>query len=113
MIEAIVTIFRDLDLNQKTPFAYELDYSCRGHFIQVVSKDNQVKIWDEDRVVKKSGPTKRALSYLSSNAKTYLPSHVFAYYSGRNERIESIFQDHQRRFSKALREGSDELGNGS
>ena len=27
MIEAIVTIFRDLDLNQKTAFDYELDYT--------------------------------------------------------------------------------------
>ena len=33
MIEAIVTIFRDLDLNQKTEFAYQLDYTCRGHHI--------------------------------------------------------------------------------
>lgn len=26
-----MTIFRDLDLNQKTEFEYELDYFCRGH----------------------------------------------------------------------------------
>ena len=29
-----------------------------------------------------------------------LPSHVFAYYSGRNERIEALFQEHQRRFNQ-------------
>jgi predicted ATPase len=107
MIEAIVTIFRDLDLNQKTPFAYELDYTCRGHRIEIdtISEKSKVTITDKDAKKAKT----QALSYLQRYSKKYLPSHVFAYYSGRNERIESIFQDHQRRFSKALREGNDEL----
>lgn len=29
-----------------------------------------------------------------------LPSHIFAYYSGRNERMETLFQEHQRRFNR-------------
>jgi hypothetical protein len=29
-----------------------------------------------------------------------LPSHIFAYYSGRNDRIEGLFQEHQRRFNR-------------
>ncbi len=35
MIEAIVTIFRDLDLNEPTAFDYELDYEIRDHAIRV------------------------------------------------------------------------------
>ena len=35
LIEAIVTIFRDLDLNQETAFDYELDYEVCGHQIAV------------------------------------------------------------------------------
>lgn len=31
-------------------------------------------------------------------ARTFLPSHIFAYYSGKNERMECLFQDHQRQF---------------
>lgn len=109
MIEAIVTIFRDLDLNPKegTSFGYELDYTCRGHRIEIKAMSDKSEVTIIDNDTKKSKT--QALSYLQRYAKRYLPSHVFAYYSGRNERIESIFQDHQRRFSNALREGSDEL----
>ena len=46
MIEAIVTIFRDLDLNQKTEFDYELDYWCRGNLIRVDSAAEKVNVTD-------------------------------------------------------------------
>jgi predicted ATPase len=107
MIEAIVTIFRDLDLNQKTDFAYELDYTCRGNRVQVNTMDEKGKatITEQDAVESKEF----AMSYLHRNSKTLLPSHIFAYYSGRNERIETLFQQHQQRFYNALLEGSDEL----
>ena len=105
MIEAIVTIFRDLDLNQKTEFEYELEYTCRGHSVRVDGAKGRVYITGPED----SDPIERAISYLSSNAKRYLPNHVFAYYSGKSERIEAIFQQHQQRFYKALLDGSDEL----
>jgi hypothetical protein len=38
-----------------------------------------------------------------------LPSHVFAYYSGRNERIEALFQEHQRRFNQLQEITTDEV----
>ena len=38
-----------------------------------------------------------------------LPSHVFAYYSGRNERIEALFQEHQRRFNQRQEITTDEV----
>ncbi len=105
MIEAIVTIFRDLDLNQRTQFDYEMEYSCRGYNIRIDSSKGRVYITSP----KRSNATTHAISYLSNNAKRYLPNHVFAYYSGKSERIEAIFQQHQQRFYKALLEGSDEL----
>ncbi|MBU4152409.1 MAG: AAA family ATPase, partial [Proteobacteria bacterium] len=107
MIEAIVTIFRDLDLNQKTDFAYEIDYTCRGHHIQVNAMEEKGKA-----SITESGedsPKEFAISHLQRHAKKYLPSHVFAYYSGRNERIEALFQQHQQKFYDALLGGSDEL----
>jgi predicted ATPase len=107
MIEAIVTIFRDLDLNQKTDFGYELDYACRGYQVRISAMESkgQVSISDDGFESCKTF----ALSYLQKHAKEYLPSHVFAYYSGRNQRIESIFQQHQQRFYDALINGNDEL----
>jgi predicted ATPase len=107
MIEAIVTIFRDLDLNQKTEFAYELDYTCRGHRIQVNAMVDKGKVTITEHAAE--NPKEFAISHLQRHAKKYLPSHVFAYYSGRNQRIEAIFQQHQQRFYDALIKGSDEL----
>lgn len=107
MIEAIVTIFRDLDLNQKTEFAYQLDYACRGYHIQVdaMGEKGKVTITEQDT----GQPREFALSHLQRYARKFLPSHVFAYYSGRSERIEALFQQHQQRFIEALNSGSDEL----
>lgn len=105
MIEALVTIFRDLDLNQKTDFAYEIDYVCRGHLVKVDGVNDKVQIVDASETASREHP----ISYLSRNSKKYLPNHVFAYYSGRSERIETIFQQHQQRFYKALLDGNDNL----
>lgn len=111
MIEAIVTIFRDLDLNQKTEFDYELDYWCRGHLIRVNGATGRVNVTDSNLAITLGEGSDFAISHLSrgNNAKRYLPNHVFAYYSGRSERIEAIFQQHQQRFYKALLDGSDDL----
>jgi len=107
MIEAIVTIFRDLDLNRSTEFNYEIDYTCRGHSIKVNAMDGKGRVEISDC---ETGETKEhALSYLERKGKLYLPSHIFAYYSGRNERIEALFQQHQQRFYDALVGGRDEL----
>src|ERR1700755_1277505 len=35
LLEAIITIFRDLDLNQVASLDSELDYSIREHFIEI------------------------------------------------------------------------------
>jgi predicted ATPase len=108
MIEAIVTIFRDLDLNKQTEFDYELEYWCRGHFVRVKSAENKVEVFDQNLASTLDKGSNFALSYLSRNAEQYLPKHVFAYYSGRNERIEALFLTHQRRFYKALLDGDEE-----
>ena len=72
LIEAIVTIFRDLDLRAKTPFGYALEYQCRGHHIQVtVEPDRRAQVViDGD---------KRSAGYLADHARQYLPSQMFAY----------------------------------
>lgn len=104
LLEAIVIIFRDLDLNQDASFDYELDYTVRGN--QITLKAERAK--DKRPAVtingKPSTPT-----YLSDHAKAYLPAHVFAYYSGKNERLEALFQPHQERFKKLLRGDGDAL----
>jgi len=94
LIEAIITIFRDLDLDKEASFDYELTYSIRGNLVRLLAKTSEQKrpfVWVNGR--------QESQTHLLRN-KQLLPSHIFAYYSGRNERIEELFQEHQRRFNR-------------
>lgn len=114
LIEALITIFRDVDLGQPASFDYELDYSIRGHQIQLKAKLAEQRVpfvWVDGE--------KKTLDYLLKNdppdkvprderrGPRLLPSHIFAYYSGRNERMEALFREHKRRFTKRM-ESTDE-----
>ncbi|TCL06989.1 AAA family ATPase [Sodalis ligni] len=100
LIEVLITIFRNIDLDQesgtldKQPLDYTLEYEIRGHAVRLQADTRIQKrpfVWvDGD---------KQSQGYLLKN-RELLPSHVFAYYSGRNERIEGLFQEHQRRFNR-------------
>lgn len=107
LIEALITIFRDVDLDREAAFDYTLEYSIRGHAVRIeadTTKQRRPYVWvDGDRV---------SQEYLTQNdppgkenpdqrrGPRLLPTHIFAYYSGRNERIEVLFQEHQRRFNQ-------------
>ncbi len=124
MLEAIVTIFRDLDLNEPTPFDYELDYSRnydgQGYDIQIVNKvgsqplvtinNESVAPWllsDRYDETNASGKPERG------SARMYLPSHIFTYYSGKSERLEVLFRDHQERFIDNLSDYEEEIDSDS
>jgi predicted ATPase len=100
LIEAIIIIFRDLDLYQPASFDYEMDYSLRGHQIQITAVNGKRPTVIIDG---KRGSAKQ----LSDSAREYLPSNVFVYYSGKNDRIEQLFRAHQKRFNERM-ESSDE-----
>lgn len=94
LIEAIITLFRDVDLDREAGFDYELDYSIRGIKVQLqadLAKQKRPFVWVDGK--------KESQGYLLEH-KELLPSHIFAYYSGRNERLEALFQEHQRRFNR-------------
>jgi predicted ATPase len=94
-LEAVITIFRDLDLNQLAAFDYELDYGIRGHRIEIralTGKRPAVTIDGEQATAAR----------LSNEARELLPSNVFVYYSGKSDRIEQLFQAHQRRFNQRM-----------
>jgi len=102
LIEALIIIFRDLDLNNQAEFDYEMDYFIRNHKIEIKAKGGKSPL------VVINGKRSSAKK-LADHAREYLPSHIFTYYSGRNERIEQLFQAHQSRFAKLLRQGKDDL----
>jgi len=101
-MEAIITIFRDLDLNNAASFDYEMEYGIREHQVKLVA------VAGKKPAVVIDGERSSATA-LAKHAKKYLPSHVFTYYSGKNERIEQLFQAHQKRFTQALRKNKDDL----
>lgn len=106
LFEALVLIFRALDLNEDPPFAFRIRYLCRG---------NAVDVWTEERGEKlvfrfKVGDTEYAKSRFMDERSTFLPQHVFAYYSGPSQRLARTFEKHLERFYRqSLRGESDEL----
>lgn len=94
LIEALITIFRDVDLDREAAFDYTLEYSIRGYKVRIetdIAKQKRPFVWVDDKA--------ESQGYLLKN-RELLPSHIFAYYSGRNERMETLFQEHQRRFNR-------------
>ena len=116
LIEALITIFRDIDLDQEVAFSYTLEYEIRGHIVKIeadTAKQKRPFVWvDGDRVtqeylIKNDPPDKEVKD--ERRGPRLLPTHIFAYYSGRNERIEQLFQEHQRRFNKRQEITTDEV----
>lgn len=94
LIEALITIFRDVDLDRDAALDYTLEYEIRGHTVKLradTAKQKRPFVWVDGKA--------ESQGHLLKN-RALLPSHVFAYYSGRNERIEALFQEHQRRFNQ-------------
>ncbi|WP_395344689.1 AAA family ATPase [Ningiella sp. W23] len=104
LIEALINIFRTIDLEIEPPFEYTLEYEIRDRIVRIQADFNILKtratVWVDGK--------KENQSYLLRN-RDLLPSHVFAYYSGRNERIEQLFQEHQRRFNMRQEITADEV----
>lgn len=94
LMEALITIFRDVDLDRDAGFDFLLEYSIRDHIVKIeadTKKQKRPYVWVDGK--------SQSQGYLLRN-KELLPSHIFAYYSGRNERMEALFQEHQRRFNR-------------
>lgn len=103
LLEAIVIIFRDLDLGVVTKdFSYEILYKCSGYTMQITNdvKENRQEFFVDDK--------KLARTAFYKQRRVYLPEHVFAYYSGPSNRLEKHFAKHQKRFYKALLDGDNE-----
>lgn len=116
LIEALITIFRDVDLDREATFDYTLEYNIRGHVVRIeadTAKQKRPFVWvDGDRVsqeylIKNDPPGKAPPD--QRRGPRLLPTHIFAYYSGRNERIEVLFQEHQRRFNLRQEITTDEV----
>ncbi len=107
LIEALITIFRDVDLDREAAFDYTLEYSIRGHAVRIeadTTKQKRPYVWVDGEqksqvyLIKNDPPDKVPRD--ERRGPRLLPSHIFAYYSGRNERMETLFAEHQDRFNR-------------
>lgn len=106
-MEAIVIIFRDLDLEvipklqkKSHKLEYNIKYNCRARNIEVdyTEKHNYQFIIDGEKL--------RSKSQFFKNKNEYLPSHVFVYYSGLSERLKALYAEHKvKQFDKMMKDG--------
>lgn len=125
VLEALVAIFRNLDLGEAPPFSYQLTYRLgqenteRWQEIQVdaapsrgsLAKQYEIKVRDLNQEEKSdlfgsdtewtSVPFSQVKRNKDSNAY-YLPKYVFAYYSGPSDRLERYFRKHRTDFYRKL-----------
>lgn len=103
LMEAIVRIFRNLDLGEPPDFTYRLRYQCRGRRIEI---DAKPRLTVEERKIRRQvevtvdGAQLTAKDFEARKGEL-LPTNVFAYYSGAKKRLEVLFNQHLQDFYKA------------
>jgi predicted ATPase len=106
LIEAIVEIFRELELGGSPAFAYTMDYVCREHVIHI-DADPARQSRRLDITINQKSITQTAFQ---RDLETYLPNYVFAYYSGWSSRLERHFDRPTRRhYDRILKSPDREL----
>jgi predicted ATPase len=109
LLEALILIFRDLDLGEPPAFKYKLEYECRHNEISIDADPARPTRRDQVRIVIRGHDSMpRAIPYnqfYNDSERRYLPSYVFGYYSGPSNRMEKHFDKHQERFYRDLLRG--------
>jgi len=96
ILEAIILIFRDLELGKnRPPFKYQISYKCRENMINIDADPSRI------RKIFNISVNNDKISYekfKEQRRKHFLPNYVFGYYSGPSNRMESLFEIHQKKF---------------
>lgn len=118
VLEALVSIFRNLDLGEEPPFSYELDFQLgeegwvKWYDVKVdadprrgtLAKQYQVSVKDKHDGTADFKPI--PFSKVRRDKKTkraeYLPNFLFAYYSGPSDRLEKYFRKHRDDYYREL-----------
>lgn len=105
-IEALVLIFKYLDLKKEPPKQLELEYSiqyiCKGHRLKIEYSENKYlfyKFVEEKTLLDiKDKYVEIKKNTFFESKEEYLPKYVFTYYSGISNRLKDHFNEHQKRF---------------
>lgn len=98
LIEALVVLFRDLDLGAAPSFPCAITYSCRDHRVEIDARKPDKQ---EIRVLIDGEPISFH-KFTSEGGRQYRPAYVFGYYSGPSNRLEEHFERHQQLFYEDL-----------
>lgn len=103
LIEAIVTIFRDLDAGpdhiRRTRFPYEIEYTVHGKQVHLKHDPSLARLRTKIFVDGEPLPVNRVVGAV---ADEILPDTVFAYYSGPSNRLEAVFDTPLAAFRDAM-----------
>lgn len=101
LIEAIVDVFRFVDLNQGVPrFRYEVEYRIENKRIRLSNLKGSAEINCDGKALSRTA--------FDKNRSEYFPDLVFGYYSGGSRRLEQLFDSHQRNYYNAIKLEDDE-----
>lgn len=99
-LEALVIIFRDLDLiynhNRKIDkheFDYYIKYECRSNNIEIIFEKEKYSF-----IINSKPET----TTVTQNIEHYLPKHVFVYYSGISDRLANLYLPHQKLYYEKI-----------
>lgn len=119
-LEALVIIFKNLDLGQKKTiqpeFDFDISYNCKGNKIRiigVVAKIIEASPFIETTLNDKGGyeyhvnDQKIAKTVFYRSKSSHLPKYVFSYYSGVSNRLIEHFDTHQKNFRDELLKGNE------
>jgi len=97
LLEAIAQIFKHADLDMPPPqFTFELRYLIDKREVVLTGQGKQWRHLVDGELISRSAFAERK--------EEFLPDTIFAYYSGDNDRLESIFYEHQQSYYRALLE---------
>lgn len=114
LLEALVLIFKYLDLEKDIPSSleleYRIDYICRGQYIRAeyLNKKAAFHFWEkvkneETQVIENAATDVITKTDFFHNKDKFLPKYVFSYYSGVSNRLQDHFNEHQRKFYNKIK----------
>ncbi|HWD86789.1 MAG TPA: AAA family ATPase [Mucilaginibacter sp.] len=113
-MEALVLIFKYLDLEKDIPqtleLEYRIDYICRNQNVRAeyLNKKTSFHFWEKTKneqtlVIENKATDAITKTEFYRNKDKYLPKYVFSYYSGVSNRLQDHFNEHQRKFYNTIK----------
>lgn len=117
VLEALVSIFRNLDLGEEPPFSYKMKYKLgtgkETRWVTIdadpnrgtLAKQYNITVLNENDKKQEGKEQSVQISQVkrgNDGQASYLPKYLFAYYSGPSDRLEKYFRKHRTDFYRRL-----------